>query len=141
MKLGKISASGQLLGLIFLTGIIGSSLTRKQGLAVWNQFNSKLQSGALPGNELIDGLIVLCSGALLLTPGIITDFVGFLGLIPQSRLLLRSQIQRYLSKSQIQNSFRFTTSSFDNAPPSPDPSTPQTEWQGTPKQHPDYTNN
>ena len=141
IEIGKDIGFWPTMALIVFTGIIGSSLTRRQGTAVWNQFNSKLQTGALPGNELIDGLIVLCSGALLLTPGIITDFVGFLGLIPQSRALIRSQVRKYVSSSQIQGSFRFNTSPFENMNSSSESSAPQTEWQGTAKKRPDYSNN
>lgn len=140
IEIGKDIGFWPTMGLIVLTGIMGSSLTKRQGLAVWSQFNSKLQSGALPGKELIDGLIVLCSGALLLTPGIITDFAGFLGLIPQSRVFIRSLIQKYLSKSELQGSFRFTTSAFENmSPPHEQSPTPQSQWKGTPKERPDYS--
>ena len=140
IEIGKDIGFWPTMALIILTGIIGSSLTRRQGLAVWSQFNTKLQTGVLPGKELIDGLIVLCSGALLLTPGIITDFVGFLGLIPQSRELIRSLVQKQLSSSQFQGSIRFTSSPFENMTPPNEPSASTQEWQGTPKEHPDYSN-
>ena len=141
IEIGKDIGFWPTMGLIILTGVMGSSLTRRQGIAVWSQFNSKLQTGALPGKEIIDGLIVLCSGALLLTPGVLTDFVGFLGLIPQSRVFIRTLIQKYISKSQPQGSFQFTASPFENMQPPPEqPSTPQDEWKGTPKQRPDYSN-
>ena len=137
IEIGKDIGFWPTMGLILITGVIGSTLTRRQGLAVWNQFNSKLQAGTLPGKELLDGLIVLCSGALLLTPGILTDFVGFLGLIPQSRELIRSRLQKYVSKAQTQGSFRVYGSPFQNMSSPPKP--PATEWQGTAKEQPDYT--
>lgn len=139
IEIGKDIGFWPTIGIIILTGLIGSSLTRKQGIAVWSQFNARLQSGQLPGNELIDGLIVLCSGALLLTPGIITDFVGFLGLIPQSREYIRKRVQKYLSQNQIKGNIHFHSTSFGGAPsPSSTPPSP-TQWQGTPKDRPDHT--
>ena len=127
IEVGKDIGFWPTMGIIVLTGIIGSSLTRMQGMAVWSQFNSKLQQGQLPGNELIDGLIVLCSGALLLTPGILTDFVGFLGLIPYSRMFIRKQLQKYLKQSQIQANVHFHSSMFGSsqAPGTPLPPLPR----------------
>ncbi len=80
-------------GLIVLTALIGSWLARREGWSVFNRFQSKLASGGLPGRELTDGLIILVSAALLLTPGILTDAVGFLGLIPPTRAWIRKRLQ------------------------------------------------
>lgn len=81
-------------GLIALTALAGSWLARRQGWSVLNRVQAKLASGALPGPELIDGLIILVSAALLLTPGILTDAVGFLGLLPPTRALIRNQLHK-----------------------------------------------
>ena len=81
-------------GLIALTAVLGSWLARREGWNVFRRLQSKLAGGGLPGPELTDGLIILISGALLLTPGILTDVVGFLGLLPPSRALIRKQLQR-----------------------------------------------
>ena len=140
IEIGKDIGFWPTMGIIFLTGAIGSTLTRTQGMAVWSQFNAKLQKGQLPGNELIDGLIVLCSGALLLTPGILTDFVGFLGLIPHSRSLIRNQLQKYLKKTQLQGNIHFQSSVFGAAQsPEPNATPPDPDWQGTPRERPDHT--
>lgn len=80
-------------GGIVLTALIGSWLARREGWNVFNRFQSKLASGGLPGRELTDGLIILVSAALLLTPGILTDAVGFLGLIPPTRAWIRKRLQ------------------------------------------------
>ena len=141
IEIGKDIGFWPTMGIILLTGVMGSTLTRKQGVAVWSQFNLKLQKGQLPGNELLDGLIVLCSGALLLTPGILTDFVGFLGLIPQSRALIRNQLQKYLKNTTLQSTIHFH-SSMHGAPPSPGTTPPSSpDWQGTAKEKPDHSMN
>lgn len=81
-------------GLIALTAVIGSWLARREGWSVFNRLQSKLAQGGLPGQELTDGLIILISGALLLTPGILTDIAGFVGLLPPTRALIRNQLQK-----------------------------------------------
>lgn len=81
-------------GLIVATGVVGSYLARREGLTTWRALNRRLQSGELPGRELVDGVIILVAGALLVTPGVLTDGIGFIGLLPPTRALVR----RYLVK-------------------------------------------
>ncbi|MEL6616224.1 MAG: FxsA family protein, partial [Bacteroidota bacterium] len=75
--------------IVVLTAAAGSWLARREGSAAWRRVNGKLASGGVPGPELIDGLIILVAGVLLLTPGFLTDVVGFLGLLPPSRAIMR----------------------------------------------------
>lgn len=71
--------------LILTTGVAGAALARQQGLATWRRFQAALAAGRLPGRELLEGLLILVAGALLLTPGVLTDAVGFLLLVPPAR--------------------------------------------------------
>lgn len=79
-------------GLVLLTAVIGAWLLRQQGLATLLKANQRLNSGELPAREVAEGLILAVGGALLLTPGFITDTVGFLCLIPGSRHWLAAQV-------------------------------------------------
>lgn len=79
-------------GLIAATALLGSWLARREGLAALQRFQERMATGQLPGRELTDGLIILVSGALLLTPGILTDAVGFLGLLPFTRAWIRRHL-------------------------------------------------
>lgn len=88
------------------TGMVGAYLAKREGFAVWTRFQQKLAQGGMPGDELLDGLIILVSGALLVTPGVITDVVGFMGLLPPSRSILKSQIKKRFS---IDTASRVTT--------------------------------
>lgn len=92
-------------GLILLTALLGSWLSKREGLAAWNAVQTKLASGGLPGPELIDGLLILVSGALLLTPGFLTDIAGLLGLIPATRGIarraLRARFERAIESGQV----------------------------------------
>ena len=77
------------IGLVLLTGFLGAALANSQGRAVWRRFNEVLAAGRMPGREIFDGAMVIFGGALLLTPGFLTDIVGILFLLPPSRALFR----------------------------------------------------
>ena len=74
---------------IIITAIAGAFLVRQQGFAVWSRLQTDLASGALPGRQLVHGALVLVGGALLLTPGFLTDAVGFALMVPFVREGLR----------------------------------------------------
>lgn len=83
-------------GLIVGTALLGSFLARRAGLSVLARFRARLASGTMPGSELTDGLIILVAGVLLLTPGVLTDVVGLLGLFPPTRAPIRRALtQRF----------------------------------------------
>jgi UPF0716 protein FxsA len=87
------------IGLVMLTAVIGINILRQQGFSTLNRAQSRMQQGELPGQELIEGFMLAIGGALLLTPGFITDTIGFLLLIPPTRQAL----VRYLIRSgQVQ---------------------------------------
>lgn len=80
---------GTTLGIVILTGILGASLVKRQGMSVWYSAQERLAAGSLPTRELVHGAMLLVAGAFLLTPGFITDATGFLLLVPQVREWLR----------------------------------------------------
>ncbi|MFB6290161.1 MAG: FxsA family protein [Candidatus Bipolaricaulia bacterium] len=80
------------------TGVVGALLARKEGLSVLRRMRRKFREGKLPAEELIDGVILLISGAFLLTPGIVTDVVGLAGLIPFLRRGVRGYGRRWFKK-------------------------------------------
>lgn len=83
------------LALILLTAAMGASLVRAQGVTTYQAVQGALQRGELPATEMIEGLCLLVAGALLLTPGFLTDAAGFLLLTPPLR---RRLILRYLDR-------------------------------------------
>ncbi len=85
--------------LVIGTGVVGSYLARREGLQTLQRIQAALGRGELPGNELMDGAILLVSGAFLLTPGILTDLAGLLGLLPFTRAYLRGYLQKRLKKA------------------------------------------
>src|SRR5262245_7379553 len=95
IKVGE--AIGILPTLLLLIGdaLLGSWLLRHQGRAAWVRFNRALAENRLPHKEVIDGVLVIFGGALLLTPGFITDIFGLILLIPPTRALVRAMSTRF----------------------------------------------
>ena len=73
------------LAMVFVTAVIGSILLRIQGFGLINRIQSEMQDGRVPGRELVHGMMIMIAGVLLLTPGFITDTLGFLLFVPQIR--------------------------------------------------------
>ena len=71
--------------LVVLTGILGVTLARRQGLQIWREIEQQLAQGRNPSVEIMNGVMILFAGALLMTPGLLTDCVGFGLLIPWIR--------------------------------------------------------
>jgi UPF0716 protein FxsA len=84
------------IALLLADSLLGAWLARSQGRAVWRRFQAALAAGRAPTREVLDGVFVIAGGALLLTPGFITDVFGALMLAPPSRALLRRLVQRNL---------------------------------------------
>ncbi|WP_163101252.1 FxsA family protein [Peribacillus alkalitolerans] len=84
--------------LIIATGIAGSYLAKQQGLEVIRQAQRQMQYGQMPGNTIIDGICILVGGVLLLTPGFISDSMGFILLLPPTRAMIRPVIVRIFRK-------------------------------------------
>ena len=82
------------IGLVILTGIIGASLARSQGLQTLGRIRDSFQQGVVPGEELINALLIAIAGIVLLTPGFLTDAAGLFLLIPATRTLCREWLKR-----------------------------------------------
>jgi UPF0716 protein FxsA len=78
--------------------VLGSLLLRSQGRAVWRRFNESLAAGRMPHREVVDGVLVIFGGALLITPGFVTDVVGLVLLVPPTRALVRRLAARRLGR-------------------------------------------
>ena len=87
------------LALVVLTAVLGTWQLRAQGLATLLRARDQVDRGALPARELFDGACLLVAGALLLTPGFVTDAVGFLLFLPPVREKLRTILARYVQTS------------------------------------------
>ena len=90
--------AGQTILLLIAVSVVGAWMVRRSGLGVLNQIRTRLSRGELPARELVDGLLILVAGALMLTPGFLTDAVGLLLLFPPTRLVVRSLLLRHFAK-------------------------------------------
>jgi UPF0716 protein FxsA len=73
------------LGLVIVTGLVGTLLARREGFRTYRVIRQELAAGRLPGESMLDAVLIFFAGALLLTPGILTDAFGFTLLIPWFR--------------------------------------------------------
>ena len=98
IRIGEIIGIWATVGLVIFTGVLGAFLTRLEGMRVLRQVREELAEGRVPTEKLLDGLLVLLAGAVLLTPGLITDLVGFLLLIPAGRRFVRTLVSEAVSR-------------------------------------------
>ncbi|MFH1764823.1 MAG: FxsA family protein [Gemmatimonadota bacterium] len=96
------------IGLVMLTGFAGAALARFEGLRTLWKVKGELARGRLPGSALLDGFAILLGGILLLTPGILTDVVGFCFLLPPTRSLLVGRIRKSLERRLKSGAIRIT---------------------------------
>jgi UPF0716 protein FxsA len=105
IKLGQFLGVFYTILIVVVTGALGAGLARLEGFRILKEIEREINTGALPADKMFDGLIIFCSGLLLLTPGIITDLVGFMGLIPFTRKVfknyLKSKAKDIVSKGQV----------------------------------------
>lgn len=99
IELGRHIGTLPTLGLVAATGVLGASLARLQGLGVFRQMQSELAAGRLPANSIVDGVIILLAGAMLITPGILTDTFGFLLLVPAFRRVVKRALWQRLRRA------------------------------------------
>lgn len=104
LELSLLIPLGQAIGLpatiaiVIVTAVVGATLAKRQGITIWNRIQKELGSGKLPRDSLLDGLAVLIAGAFFLTPGVLTDAVGILLLIPPVRAPVKALVKRYAKK-------------------------------------------
>jgi UPF0716 protein FxsA len=99
IEIGRRIGTLPTLGLIVVTGALGAYLARRQGLGVLRRMREETAAGRLPAAPAMDGIIILIAGALLLTPGILTDAFGFFCLIPPCRELLKRYLKAWLERA------------------------------------------
>ena len=92
--------------LIVVTGVLGASLASRQGLAVLRQIQNETVRGQMPGSAIVDGVIILVAGIVLMTPGILTDILGFLCLIPATRSLIKGRLWQMIERAVHNNRAR-----------------------------------
>jgi len=94
IQIGQAIGVWYTIGLLILDSILGAALMRSQGRATWMRFNRALAEGRVPGREVLDGVLVIFGGALLLTPGFLSDILGLILLLAPTRAMVRTVLVR-----------------------------------------------
>lgn len=99
IQVGGWIGLGPTIAVVVLTALLGAALLRQQGFAILMRVRESLAAGRLPMAEVFDGVCLLVAGALLLTPGFVTDTIGFLLFVPPVRAAVRRWLAAYLLSS------------------------------------------
>jgi UPF0716 protein FxsA len=94
IQVGEAIGALWTIALLVADSILGSVLMRTQGRAAWRRFNETVAGGRIPAREVLDGVLVIFGGALLLTPGFVTDIFGLALLLPPTRAVIRRLLVR-----------------------------------------------
>ncbi len=100
------------LGIVISTGIIGAFLAKAQGIMIISKIQQEVAKGRMPAPYLIDGVMILIAGILLITPGLITDTIGFSLLIPPIRFSIRMYMRKIIEDKLRNGSMNITTFKF-----------------------------
>ena len=117
--------------LIVVTGVLGASLASRQGLAVLRQIQDETVRGQMPGSSIVDGVIILVAGIVLMTPGILTDMLGFFCLIPATRSLIKGWLRQMLERAVHNNRARVVVNMGSSETQDHGPSDQDQSWPPT----------
>ena len=99
IQVGQAIGALWTIALLVADSILGAMLMRSQGRAAWRRFNEAIAAARIPAREVADGALVIFGGALLLTPGFVTDILGAAFLLPPSRAVIRGLLVRRFGRS------------------------------------------
>jgi UPF0716 protein FxsA len=134
VELGLLILAGRAIGglavlaVILGTALVGALVARRQGLDALRRLREEAVTGQPPGDTLVDGLLVLAAGFLLIMPGLVSDLLGALLLVPAIRQAVRGRVVAYLERSMrdhamsvISSRFSFPSGPAGEARPAPGP--------------------
>ena len=122
IEIGRRVGTLTTIGLIMGTGIVGAALARQQGISTLARLRKDLDAGQLPAEPIVDGVLILLAAAVLITPGVLTDLVGFLCLVPACRRVLTRNLKRRFERAVREGTVNVTPASagaWDGAPRPP----------------------
>ena len=98
LKVGSLLGVVPTIVLLIVVSIVGAWLAKREGLGVVRRIQRSVQRGEMPTNELVDGALIVIAGALLVTPGFLTDVLGISLLLPPFRLAIRGAARRAIAR-------------------------------------------
>ncbi len=101
IAVGRVIGGWQTLLLLVLESLLGAWIVKREGGRTWTALQEALRSGTMPSRQLSDAALVLIGGTLLLTPGFVTDFVGFFFILPLTRPLTRAWLEAVVARKLL----------------------------------------
>ena len=98
LQIGSVIGAANTILLVILTGVLGAFLAQREGIRTLQTIQSVTARGEMPGEPLLDAVLILVAGFVLITPGILTDILGFLLLFPVTRARIRGWVKRQLER-------------------------------------------
>jgi UPF0716 protein FxsA len=98
IQVGQAFGALNTIALLIIVSATGAWLVKREGMSVWRRFQRQIESGAVPGKEIADGVMILFAGALLLSPGFLTDVVAIALLLPPVRAVVRGVLMRQAAR-------------------------------------------
>lgn len=98
IQVGQAFGALNTIALLIVISAVGAWLAKREGLNVWRRFQRQVESGSVPGKEIADGVMILFAGALLMSPGFLTDLLGIALLLPPVRAVIRGTLMRQAAK-------------------------------------------
>lgn len=113
IKVGKYLGTENTILIVILTGILGAAFARSQGAGIINKIRQTLNQGKIPGSEMIQGILIFAGGIMLITPGFLTDILGFSLILPYSRQFFAGLVISYIKKKIESGRVKFYQQSSD----------------------------
>lgn len=131
VNVGEQIGGWNTVAIVIFTAFVGAYMVRREGISTLMQAQQKMQAGAMPGQEMAEGLLLVIAGVLLVTPGFITDGLGFLLSFPLTRPLIAKSVMKQITASAIKGQTQGQTSGFYYQS---NQQTPHSQWQNTANQ-------
>jgi UPF0716 protein FxsA len=106
LEIGSYLGALNTILLIIFTGILGAYLARLEGIRTIHQISRNLATGVVPAEEMVDAVLIFVAGVVLVTPGVITDVMGFLLLIPYTRTIFKRWLRKKFNNMAAAGNFQ-----------------------------------
>jgi len=128
IRIGEVVGTLQTVLFVIAMGLLGAALAKSQGRKVLQEWRGALEQGRVPEEGVLGGVLVLAGGLLLITPGVVSDIMGVLCLLPFTRKRLARVLSRYLGQKVARGQAQVFSYGFEwpPRPPTPGPTAPRT---------------
>ena len=116
LQVGSVIGAWWTVVLLVLDSLVGAWLVRREGARSFRAFQDAVSRGGVPGREIADGALILVGGALMLTPGFVTDVLGALCVLPPTRAMMRGALAGAIARRVVVGPFGGTAAGFPTSP-------------------------